>query len=178
MKRYIVLSGGGEDRVGIVNKIAGGIASVGGNIELQRAAKLAGEFALIMLVSVDEDQIEIDAAVERLTQLSTEDFPVAVRKAFDIDEESLENALEVELTAEGADQPGIIDSVTLFLVQQNISITTMDYDVANAPMTGTGLLQMRARLSVPGNVDLSQIENDLSDLEWDLGIRISIRRPS
>ena len=178
MKRYIVLSGGGEDRVGIVNEIAHGIASVGGNIELQRAAKLAGEFALIMLVSVDEDQLKIDAAIEKLTQLSTENFPVTVRRAFDIDEESLESALEVELTAEGADQPGIIDAVTLFLVQQNISIATMDYDVANAPMTGTGLLQMRARLSVPGDVELSQIENDLADLEWELGIRISIRKPS
>ena len=177
MKRYIVLSGGGADRVGIVNRIAHGIASAGGNIELQRAAKLAGEFALIMLVSVDDDQVEVDAAVERLAQLSTEEFPVTVRRAFDLEAESLEGAIQAELTAEGADQPGIIDAVTLFLVQQNISITTMDYDVVNAPMTGTSLLQMRASLSVPDDVDVSRIEKDVADLERDLGIRISVRIP-
>ena len=177
MKRYIVLSGGGNDRVGIVNRIAHGIAAAGGNIELQRSANLAGEFALIMLVSIDEDKADIDSTVERLSQLSTADFPVTIRRAFELDEESSGGLIQGELTAEGADQPGIIDAVTLFLVQKNINIAAMDYDVVNAPMTGTDLLQMRARLSVPNDVDVSRIEEDVEDLERRLGIRIEIRIP-
>ncbi|MDP6666878.1 MAG: ACT domain-containing protein [Dehalococcoidia bacterium] len=175
MKQYIVMSGVGKDRVGIVNRIAHGVASAGGNIEMQRAAKLAGDFAVIMLVSVDEDQTETGTVIDRLNKLSTRDFAVTARKAFDFDDKSGESAIQAELAAEGADQPGIIDAVTLFLVQKNISLTTMDYDVANAPMTGTTLLQLKARLSIPNDVDVSGIENDLADLERDLGIRITVR---
>ncbi len=175
MKQYIVMSGVGKDRVGIVNRIAHGVASAGGNIEMQRAAKLAGDFAVIMLVSVDEDQTETGAIIDRLNQLSTEEFAVTARKAFDFDDLSGDGTIQAELAAEGADQPGIIDAVTFFLVQKNISITTMDYDIANAPMTGTTLLQLKARLSIPNDVDVSRIENDLADLERDLGIRITVR---
>jgi hypothetical protein len=43
-------------------------------------------------------------------------------------------------------------------------------------MTGTALLKMKAQLAVSSDIEISRIEDDLADLERELGIRITIRK--
>ena len=54
MKKYLVISGSGPDRVGLVDAISGFISAKKLNIEDSRMAVLGGDFALILLVSGDE----------------------------------------------------------------------------------------------------------------------------
>jgi len=52
MKRNLVLTLTGPDRIGIVEKVTGLLLERGGNVETSRMARLGGEFAVLMLVSL------------------------------------------------------------------------------------------------------------------------------
>ena len=56
MKRYFVLSAVVHDRTGFVNRLATVTTISGGSIEHQRSARMAGVYALLMLVSFGEDE--------------------------------------------------------------------------------------------------------------------------
>ena len=52
MPKNIVLTLAGQDRIGIVERITKEVLNGGGNIVGSRMARLGGEFAMLMLVSV------------------------------------------------------------------------------------------------------------------------------
>ena len=52
MKRNFVLTLTGPDRIGIVDRVTGLLLDRGGNVETSRMARLGGEFAVLMLVSL------------------------------------------------------------------------------------------------------------------------------
>ena len=79
MKRFIVTSAVGRDRPGFVNLITSRIHELGGNVELQRATRMAEEFAAIVLFSIEGDEMELAAAVDAMRKLPAEDMLVYAR---------------------------------------------------------------------------------------------------
>ncbi len=173
MKTYIVVSAVGEDRPGFVNRVAKEIGEVGGNIELQRSVRMAGEYAALFLVSLEGGAEARAAAEERLTALRDRSLFISVRDA--VADPAVAGANAVELIASGADQPGIIDAVTLVLFQSHVNIESMDYDVDSAPMTGESLFRMTARLAIPADVDRAAVRDQLNALEDELNVDILFR---
>lgn len=171
MKSYLVVSAVGQDRPGFVNRMAHEIRVVGGNIELQRSIRMAGEFASLFLVSVDP-AAKFDAAGV-LNGLGGDDMVVSVRDAVAAD--AVPGSISAELIASGADHPGIIDAVTLVLYRNHLNIETMDYDVDGAPMTGEPLFRLTARVSVPAEAELAAVKGELKDLEGELNVDILFR---
>ena len=55
MKRNLVLTLTGPDRIGIVDRVTGLLLDRGGNVETSRMARLGGEFAVLMLVSLPSE---------------------------------------------------------------------------------------------------------------------------
>ena len=58
MRRQLVLTASGRDRVGIVEEITALILRFEGNIESSRMVRLGGDFAMLMFVSAPEERIE------------------------------------------------------------------------------------------------------------------------
>lgn len=171
MKTYLVVSAVGRDRPGFVNRMAHQIAEAGGNIELQRSVRMAGEFASLFLVSVDAAGKYPAAA--QLSALQGEDLAVSVRDA--VAGDRLPGSVAAELIACGADHPGIIDAVTLVLYRNHVNIEAMDYDVDGAPMTGESLFRLNAQVAVPADASLSALKGQLKDLEQELNVDILLR---
>ena len=169
MKRYLVVSGVGKDRPGLIYSISQGIASSGGNIEIQRSARMAGEFALIALASIESDEGDASPIIDKLTGLSTDAFQINVREAIGWSEVP-SDSVTVKLTASGEDQRGLVETITLSLLQMNANILAMDVDVMTGPMTGTPVAQIEADVSVPSSVDMDDFRKQLADLERDLNI--------
>ncbi|MBN1347905.1 hypothetical protein JXJ21_00715 [candidate division KSB1 bacterium] len=177
MKLYVVVSAVGRDRPGLVNKISHEIKKNGGNIELQRSAKMVDEFALISLVSLDAAPEQAEHFIASLRDLQSDDFFIYARKAVAASSERPAGALCGELIAEGADQMGLIDEITLLLFENAINIEAMEYDVQNAPMTGTQLFQMHAKIVLPAKVDVAEFKKKLRGMEDRLNIDILFRFP-
>jgi glycine cleavage system transcriptional repressor len=175
MKKYIVVSAVGKDRPGFVNGITHAIRELGGNIELQRSTRMANEYALIFLFTVDAAQVK--AAIDRLAALKFPDTFITAREAVSADTPGQDRAGVAELTASGADQPGIIDAVTHVLFQDNVNIESMDYDTESAPMTGEYLFRMTARLAIPKGVDVNKLREKLRAMERDYNFDVILRYP-
>ena len=56
MQKKFVLSLTGPDRIGFVEKVTAVLLARGGNVETSRMARLGGEFAVLMLVSMPAEQ--------------------------------------------------------------------------------------------------------------------------
>ncbi len=56
MQTNFILTLTGPDRIGIVDEVTGLLFERGGNVETSRMARLGGEFAVLMLVSMPADQ--------------------------------------------------------------------------------------------------------------------------
>src|SRR3954447_17204907 len=58
MRKNYVLTLTGPDRIGIVDRVTGLLLDRGGNVETSRMARLGGEFAILMLVSMPAEQFD------------------------------------------------------------------------------------------------------------------------
>lgn len=56
MQTNFVLALTGPDRMGIVDEVMGLLLERGGNVETSRMARLGGEFAVLMLVSMPSEE--------------------------------------------------------------------------------------------------------------------------
>jgi len=172
MKRYVVVSAVGPDRPGFVNRVTSVIHGLGGNIELQRSTRMAGEFALIVLFSLPGTQANAEAAAAKLAALQSGDMMVNARIAVAPADGKAAGSVSACLQASGADQPGIIDAVTLLLFKYHVTIESMDYDTESAPFTGESLFKMTATLSIPKGTDLEALQSQLKDLEQQMNFDV------
>lgn len=163
----LIITATGPDRTGIVSDISKIITEKGGNIEESRMTQLAGDFALIMLVTFNSP---IDELENQLSILSTLHINIknATEKQFNDGRETRQIVLN------GADNEGIVHSVTEFLSKNNINIESMDTETAQAPISGTTLFRMQAIIQIPGDVDVHQLENDLAELGENLGVDLEL----
>ena len=65
MNEYIIIANG-PDRIGIVSDISKILTDNGGNIKESRMTKLAGDFAIIMLIEIASSKTEIENYLSKL----------------------------------------------------------------------------------------------------------------
>ena len=161
MKQFYIVSAVGKDRPGLVNRVTQLIHGLGGNIELQRSNRMASEFAMLLLFSLENPP---DDLVDQFKALNSDTLYVSARSAV-AESHAAEGARSLHLIASGADQPGIVEAVTLVLFKEQVNIESMDYDTESAPFTGDLLFRMKARLMLPEGLDQAELRNHLRELE-------------
>ena len=150
MRTSVVLTLTGPDRVGIVEELTKAMLELGGNVDISRAERLGGEFAVLMLVSLAEQDAEkIDSSLAHLTRQGYK-VTVTPTDASAAERHAGWPAYRVEV--EGADHEGIVHEIARGLSSQGISIDAMDTDTSRAPVTGTTLFSMSATVLVPPDV--------------------------
>ena len=159
MQRNFVLTLTGPDRIGIVERVTGLLLNRGGNVEISRMARLGGEFAVLMLVSMPADQFAVlDADLEGLT---SQGYKVTTTPAERAEAPAFLGWLPYRIEVHGADHEGIIHQVARYLSEHNINIESMDTETTPAPITGVPLFTMTAQVVVPP---------DLSGRDWEAGL--------
>jgi glycine cleavage system regulatory protein len=132
----------GPDRPGIVRALSQIVADNGGSWLESRMARLAGQFAGIVLIEAPDGLQQALAALER-QGLSIVLQPAGLRPAADGGER-----LMLEVT--GNDRPGIVRDVTAVLAQSGVNIEELTTTIEAAPVTGGVLFRAVARLLAPG----------------------------
>lgn len=146
-RRYAVMTAVGPDRPGIVKEISSVIHNAGGNLEDSRMAILAGEFALVVLLSGPAE------AVERVRGQAADlerklDFAITIKETTPRATEATRAAFSLEVT--GVDQSGIVNSVSEVLVGHEVNVLSLETRLDNAAFSGTQIFTLRAALEMPG----------------------------
>jgi glycine cleavage system transcriptional repressor len=175
MSKNIVLTLTGRDKVGIVDVVTSLIASRGGNVESSRMARLGGEFAMLLLLSLPES--ELPNLDQDLAALRGENYLIALLQTED-NVKKYAGWLPYEIEVTGADREGIIRDISHQLASQGINIENMDTSSTPAPMSGTPLFMMKGVLLVPPELNFHAWSDALEEIgdRQNVSIRIEMVR--
>lgn len=163
MRTNIVLTLTGTDRTGIVEEITKLLLDLGGNVETSRMARLGGEFAVLMLISMPDGQLaNLDKSIQSLIH---QGFKVTTSRAEQSYAEAHAGWLPYKIQVFGADHEGIIHEIAHTLSQFGINIESMDTETTQAPNSGTTLFSMTALVVVPPSLPEQKWKAALKDAE-------------
>ena len=109
MQAKVVVTLTGPDRVGIVDEVTGALLELDANVETSRMARLGGEFAVLMLVSVPEDALDgLEAKLEHLAQRG---YKLTVTRTDEVPSVVKTRAVPYLIKVVGADHEGIIHDI-------------------------------------------------------------------
>lgn len=172
MKNQLVLTLTGQDRTGIVERVTKEVLQFEGNIEASRMARLGGEFAILMLVSITEEKFE--SLQQSIQQLQDEGYTITTCKTIHNDPVKYAGWLPYQIDVNGADHEGLIHNITSQLAKYNINVETMDTGLMDAPMSGTPLFTMSAIVLAPPDVTFRTLQADFESLGDKLNVDIDI----
>ena len=175
IKEYHVVTIIGPDRRGLVAEITEDVVSNHANIEESRMARLGGEFAIIMLLSLADGQRE--ELLKDLKSLEDQGLTV-ISKPTDLSRVKVfEGFVPYEISVIGADHEGIVHKVAEYLAEERIQVETMDTRVTRAPMSGTPLFSMIANVQAPPEVTLKGLRQRLAELGDSLCVDVEVKLP-
>ena len=169
MKTYLVLTLIGNDQPGLVGSLAQIVAQHQGNWLESNMSRLAGKFAGILRISVNEDQSE--ALISALDALSPR-LKLIVERSAQAEAEKPLRALRLSLV--GNDRPGIIRDISGALARQNVNVDELDTECVPAPMSSDSLFRAEAILHIPAALDIEALRTELERLADDLIVDISL----
>jgi glycine cleavage system transcriptional repressor len=172
MRKNLVLTLTGHDRIGIVERVTKLVLDSGGNVDSSRMARLGGEFAMLMLVSLPENRYE--ELNQNLNELREDDFTMTMCPTMLTDPEQFVGWMPYQVQVSGADHEGIVHNIAYHLAEHGINIETMDTNMVKAPMSGTPLFTMTAVVLVPPRLPFHDLEDDLEAIGDSLNVDIEI----
>jgi glycine cleavage system regulatory protein len=169
MRTTLLLTAVGTDRTGLVESLANRIAAVGGNWEESRLARLGGQFAGIVLVTIDD--AKSDALIAKLRELESAGLQVTSRVVPAA--VAAPSGVRVRLTVTGSDRAGIVRDVSRILAERAVNVEELESSVGSAPMSGEAMFVARARLMVPTSLELTTLRTALESLGHELMVDLT-----
>jgi glycine cleavage system transcriptional repressor len=168
----IVFTLSGTDRVGIVDEITSSLLELGGNIESSRMARLGGEFAVLMLVSLPSDKI--DDLQGTVNDLAERGYKVTTTPTDQNGTQPYPGWAPYRIEMHGADHEGIVHNIAHTLALKGISIESMDTSNTRAPNSGALLFSMNALVLVPPGLAEDRWRVELENTGHDLHLDITV----
>ena len=158
MQDHLVFTLAGPDRIGIVDRVTEIVLRYQGNVEESRMARLGGDFAMIMLISVPAESTS--RLTDDLSVFDKDGFQILTRKTVS-DSEKFKGWVPYRVLVQGADHEGIINSMTHDFAARGINIESLTTDSFQAPMSGTCIFSMEAIVFVPPDFSVHEWKKDL-----------------
>ena len=141
------------------------------NMEESKMAVLGGEFAILVLVSGEEDDVNrllSDISVGKLM----DGLEIAARRT--THRAHRDNGRPYRIESISLDTPGIVHSITGLLREHNVNIDDLETVTSGAPFTGAPMFHMRITTMIPPEVKVSHLRALLSEVasDHDLDIRV------
>lgn len=157
----VILTAVGVDRPGLVDELTKFLLERGGNIADARMVNLRGQFAVLMLVEATDvscDAIRKDIATEGAKiglTISLSDQPAGAKPL---------TGVPYRLRTYAMDQPGIVHRITHLLHRHRVNIEELQTRLEAGSYTGTPLFTMELRLTVPTDVPVKKLRDELGSL--------------
>lgn len=171
---FLVLSALGPDRPGLVAEVTHYLTERGVNVEDSRMAVLGAEFGILVLVSGTTEQV---AAVERETAVLTEKTGLAVtlRRTKSPEEHRRAAVIPLLVTADAMDQEGIVRAIARALHGVGVNIVSLETSTYEAPVTGSPLFRMEARIDVPQTTGVARVRKAMDEVAAAENLDIDVR---
>jgi glycine cleavage system regulatory protein len=169
MRNTLVLTVLAPDRTGLVEMLAQRIAAAGGNWEESRMARLAGQFAGILLVTCEAARGDELVAAMRALESAGLQITARVAQA----DPATAPGPRIQLALTGTDRAGIIRDVSRVLAERGVNVEELESEVSSAPMSGERLFTAHARLRVPPTLTLAELRASLEKLAGELMVDLS-----
>jgi glycine cleavage system transcriptional repressor len=171
MTHYLVVTAMGEDRPGLVSRLARLASDCDCNIVDSRMAIFGNEFTLIMMISGAWSAITKIESL--LPNLSVELELMTIMKR--TSKHTAKNYISrIEVTFTGEDQRGTMQKITEFLAAKNLDLAAVR---SHADQEETTLSQsILLAINIPEHIDLQQFELDIHSLAGSLTLQCSIKR--
>ncbi|GAB5402523.1 MAG: glycine cleavage system protein R [Aureliella sp.] len=159
MKTDLILTFTSQDRPGVVELLTTTVVSHGGNWEESRLAKLCGDFAGIVRISVPSENV--DAFQSAVDALGDKGISATLRAS---SQPTLVASDLYMLRCDGADHEGIANRITGFLAGRGINVEEMTTAVTPAPTTGTPVFNMTCTIAIAHKIDIDSLQTELAQL--------------
>lgn len=164
----------GADRPGIVAGVTEALYTLGCNIADSSCAMLAGEFAMILIVSHRRPFTKQHLLDELKPVCDGLSLTLSVRHLSPAEEQRAEPAGEIcQITVYGADQPGIVYRVTSTLAARQINIMDLQTKLAGTKSEPVYIMLLEAAL--PADLPPEEVEQLLNGLKAELQVEIGVR---
>lgn len=172
MRTDLVFTLTGTDRVGLVEEVAGVLLGAGANVETSRMARLGGEFAMLVLLSLPAEQIA--AAESALSHLTEQGYRVSFARTAPDAASKLAGWEPYRVSVHGADHEGIVHEFARGFARLGITIESMETGVSAAPVSGVTLFDMTAVVLVPPAVEPNQWAHALAEAGEQAGVDVEV----
>lgn len=161
----LVLTVIGNDQSGLVDALADAIAVHGGSWDRSHMARVAGQFAGLVVLSVPDDNVSaLTTSFDGLNAQGLLDVQVAIASV--ADDEVDASVMSLHLI--GQDRPGIIREISSALASRDVSIVELDTETRSAPMSAELLFEARASLRIPPSLDRDDLNDALEEIANEL----------
>ena len=175
MMATLVLTVIGKDKSGLVDALAEPIATHGGSWDRSHMARVAGQFAGLIVVSVPDRQVAaLTASFDALNAQGLLDVRVAI--ASNNDKATEPSLMSLQLV--GQDRPGIIREISAALARRDVSILELETDTTSAPMSAEPLFHASATLHIPPGLDEDGLRDALEDIANEMMVDLRIGESS
>jgi glycine cleavage system regulatory protein len=159
-----------RDRPGLVGALSERVAAAGGNWLESRMARLAGQFAGILLVEVPD--AKADDLVAALRGLEAEGLHVTAERGSGEAPAGAQRPLTLELV--GHDRPGIVREVAQALASRGVNIDELETEVVSGSFSGDALFKANARLRAPADLAPDELREALESLAHELMVDLDL----
>jgi len=168
MNAHLVFTAIGDDRPGLVGELARLISEHHGNWLHSSMAQLAGKFAGIVEVSVDEaNSAALKHALGQFTGLK-----VTIESA--VGEKSALAGRRMKLSLVGHDRIGIVREVSQVLARFAVNVENLATRISSAPMSAEVLFHAEAELTADKTLDAASLIAELERISNDLMVDIAL----
>ncbi|MEO5728717.1 MAG: ACT domain-containing protein [Byssovorax sp.] len=171
---FLVLSGLGPDRPGLVAEVTEFLTERGANVEDSRMAVLGGEFGILVLVSGTPGELE---AIERDRAGLAEKtgLELLLRRTKSPEDHRRAVSVPCLVTAEALDHEGIVRAVSRALHGAGVNIVSLEATTYEAADTGTPLFRLEARVDLPPEVTVDKLRKAMDVVAEAENLDIEVR---
>lgn len=168
--QHVVITLLSEDKPGIVKQVADIISQAGGNWLDSRMAKLAGQFAGILKVSIAQEKLQsLRDGLLHLEQHGI-NLNITVAEAPALASENQHFTFELI----GTDRVGIVSEISQALAEKHINIEALETYCSSMPWTGEPMFTAKGKLAAANAIDREALLQQLADIEDRLGLNIDL----
>ncbi|MBU2976794.1 ACT domain-containing protein [Alteromonas sp. C1M14] len=161
MRHQLIVNILGTDQKGILSEIAGAVSEAQCNILDSRQAIYGREFSLTMIIegshqAVTRAELTIPPKCQQLGLLAM------IKRTSHHEKQNLDHLYDVEF--QGADNPGLLQTVTTFFAERQISISAFRQSTFADAELRQPMVSSKFVVSVPDDVNVEEMKASLDQL--------------
>ena len=160
MNHQLVISAVGKDSPGIVDNLSRRLLDSGCNIVDSRMTVLGGEFAILLLIDGNWNNI---AKLESLIPSLEKRLDMTIISRRTEPRQTRRDLLPYGIEVVSLDQPGIVHNLARFFSSRNINIQEMATTSYSAAHTGTPMFSVNITVDIPADMQISALREEFMD---------------